>query len=304
MSKDLGKIIKYTIVPRNDEDDYDHNFKLSLTEFAKSLEGKSLLAPLIIYNSDLGIPMDIDESLEDYIIYTDKDDLQAVIRKQEINDVFRTLVIHGYDISLDEIRDIYCPIARRNNADLCINTIQDLDLDSNLTFYLSDELDKVDDEEWEETKQTLEEEMLTYIEEYKLFEEMNEEEFNDMLPQFLNELLDLDGTSLIDMLDNSCKDRKKGNKKTEKDTKKIEEPKEIKQLPVPTNTKNITEKKEILPMFKPITLSYECDGYVSLNKLEDDLYTIQDDDYEILLNEDQMEFVIEAYNRIKNKKLK
>ena len=219
MSKDLGKIIKYTIVPRNDEDDYDHNFKLSLTEFAKSLEGKSLLAPLIIYNSDLGIPMDIDESLEDYIIYTDKDDLQAVIRKQEINDVFRTLVIHGYDISLDEIRDIYCPIARRNNADLCINTIQDLDLDSNLTFYLSDELDKVDDEEWEETKQTLEEEMLTYIEEYKLFDEMNEEEFNDMLPQFLNELLDLDGTSLIDMLDNSCKDRKKGNKKTEKDTK-------------------------------------------------------------------------------------
>ena len=304
MSKDLGKIIKYTIVPRNDEDDYDHNFKLSLTEFAKSLEGKSLLAPLIIYNSDLGIPMDIDESLEDYIIYTDKDDLLAVIRKQEINDVFRTLVIHGYDISLDEIRDIYCPIARRNNADLCINTIQDLELDSNLTFYLSDELDKVDDEEWEETKQTLEEEMLAYIEEYKLFDEMNEEEFNDMLPQFLNELLDLDGTSLIDMLDNSCKDRKKGNKKTEKDTKKIEEPKGIKQLPAPTNTKTITEKKEILPMFKPITLSYECDGYVSLNKLEDDLYTIQDDDYEILLNEDQMDFVIEAYNRIKNKKLK
>ena len=133
---------------------------------------------------------------------------------------------------------------------------------------------------------------------------MNEEEFNDMLPQFLNELLDLDGTSLIDMLDNSCKDRKKGNKKTEKDTKKIEEPKEVKQLPAPTNTKTITEKKEILPMFKPITLSYECDGYVSLNKLEDDLYTIQDDDYEILLNEDQMDFVIEAYNRIKNKKLK
>lgn len=304
MSKDLGKIIKYTIVPRNDNDDYDHNFKLSLTEFAKSLEGKSLLAPLIIYNSDLGIPMDIDESLEDYIIYTDKDDLLGVIRKQEINDVFRTLVIHGYDISLDEIRDIYCPIARRNNADLCINTIQDLELDSNLTFYLSDELDKVDDEEWEETKQTLEEEMLAYIEEYKLFEEMNEEEFNDMLPQFLNELLDLDGTSLIDMLDNSCKDRKKGNKKTEKDTKKIEKPKEVKQLPVPANTKTITEKKEILPMFKPITLSYECDGYVSLNKLEDDLYTIQDDDYEILLNEDQMDFVIEAYNRIKNKKLK
>ena len=43
--KEKGQIIKYTIVPRNDKDDYDSNFRLSLTEFAKSLDGKVLLAP-------------------------------------------------------------------------------------------------------------------------------------------------------------------------------------------------------------------------------------------------------------------
>ena len=84
----------------------------------------------------------MDESIEDYMIYTDKDNLLSVIKKQETIDVFRSLIIHGFDISLDEVRDIYCPLARRNQADVCINTIQELELDSNLTFYLYDDLDK------------------------------------------------------------------------------------------------------------------------------------------------------------------
>ena len=81
MSKEKDKIIKYTIVPKNDNDDYDSNFKLSLTEFAKALDGKALLAPLILYNSDLDIPLDMDETIEDYMIYTDKDNLLSVIKR-------------------------------------------------------------------------------------------------------------------------------------------------------------------------------------------------------------------------------
>ena len=66
------KVIKYTIIPKNDDEDYDKNFKLSLKEFAKALESKSLIAPLILYNSDLDIPMDMEEELEEYCIYTNK----------------------------------------------------------------------------------------------------------------------------------------------------------------------------------------------------------------------------------------
>ena len=217
MSKEKDKIIKYTIVPRNDDENYDSNFKLSLTEFAKALDGKALLAPLIIYNSDLDIPLDMDESLEDYMVYTDKDNLLSVIKRQETTDVFRTLIIHGFDISLDEIREIYCPLARRNQADICINTIQELELDSNLTFYLYDDLDKCDDEEWDDTKEQLAQDMKDYIDEYKNYESMDESELMDLLPFFFNDSMDYDDDSLMSCLDEAFKQKAKDYYKFNKD---------------------------------------------------------------------------------------
>lgn len=297
MSKDKDKIIKYTIVPKNDKDDYDHNFKLSLTEFAKALDGKALLAPLIIYNSDLDIPLDMDESLEDYMVYTDKDNLLNVIRRQETTDVFRTLIIHGFDISLDEIREIYCPLARRNQADICINTIQELELDSNLTFYLYDDLDKCDDDEWDDTKEQLAQDMKDYIDEYKNYESMDENEIMDLLPFFFDSM-DYDGDSLLNSLDEAFKQKAKDKKE-----KKEEEPKAQVPIPLPKDVKkldDISEKEES----KMITLSYD-DGlnYIALNKLGDDLYTIEDDDGEVLLSAEQIDYIMYAYNKIKDKQV-
>ena len=296
MSKDKDKIIKYTIVPKNDKDDYDSNFKLSLTEFAKALDGKALLAPLIIYNSDLDIPLDMDESLEDYMVYTDKDNLLNVIRRQETTDVFRTLIIHGFDISLDEIREIYCPLARRNQADICINTIQELELDSNLTFYLYDDLDKCDDEEWDDTKEQLAQDMKDYIDEYKNYESMDEKELMDLLPFFFDDAMDYDEDSLISCLDEAFKQKAK-----DKEEKKKEEPKAQVPIPLPKDVKkldDINEKEER----KMITLSYD-DGhcFIALNKLGDDLYTIEDDEGEVLLSAEQIDYIMYAYNKIKDK---
>ena len=140
MSKNSDdKIVKYTIMPRNEQDEYFENFKLSLTEFAKALDGKVLIAPFIVYNSDLDIPMDMDEQIEEYCMYASKEELLDVIRKKETMDVFRTLILHGFDISLDETRDIYCALSRRNEADVCVNVIEDLNFEGfnfkeNLTF--------------------------------------------------------------------------------------------------------------------------------------------------------------------------
>ena len=299
MSKDKDKIIKYTIVPKNDEDDYDSNFKLSLTEFAKALDGKALLAPLIIYNSDLDIPLDMDESLEDYMVYTDKDNLLSVIKRQETTDVFRTLIIHGFDISLDEIREIYCPLARRNQADICINTIQELELDSNLTFYLYDDLDKCDDEEWDDTKEQLAQDMKDYIDEYKNYESMDENELMDLLPFFFDDSQNYDddsfGDSLMSIIDNAMK------QKEEKNKKKKEEPKAQVPIPLPKDTKkldDIDEKEE----GRMITLSYDNGiNFIALNKLGDDLYTIEDDEGEVLLSAEQIDYIMYAYNKIKDK---
>ena len=290
--KEKGQIIKYTIVPRNDKDDYDSNFRLSLTEFAKSLDGKVLLAPLILYNSDLDIPMDMDDSLEEYIIYTDEDNLLDTIRKQETLDVFRSLVIHGFDVSLDDVRDVYCPLARRNQADICINTIQDLELDNNLTFYLYDDLDQCPEEEWQETKDNLEQDMKDYIEEYRAIEDMDDDEIFDLLPLFFEDETIQSFKKIMD-----SKEEVKEEKKDEVPLKK-----DVMPIPLFDNIKTNEPKQEERP--KAITVSYEYDGYIALNKLDDDLYTIEDDDYEVLMSAEQIDFIVQAYNRIKDKPVK
>lgn len=298
MSKEKDKIIKYTIVPKNDNDDYDSNFKLSLTEFAKALDGKALLAPLILYNSDLDIPLDMDETIEDYMIYTDKDNLLSVIKRQETIDVFRSLIIHGFDISLDEVRDIYCPLARRNQADVCINTIQELDLDSNLTFYLYDDLDKCSDEEWDDTKMQLKQDMKDYIDEYKNFESLDEEELMDLLPFFFDD--SNEEGSFEDFLDTISKAANKKKKEEKKEEPKKEENTNIIPLPLPEDLNKLDDVKE--EQQRMMTLSYD-DGknFIALNKLGDDLYTIEDEEGEVLLSAEQIDYIMYAYNKLKDK---
>ena len=70
-------IVKYTLMPLNEEDDYEHFFSLSLRELAKNTKDKSLLAPLIVYNSELDVPMDND--LEEYTVYCNEEQILEVI---------------------------------------------------------------------------------------------------------------------------------------------------------------------------------------------------------------------------------
>ena len=292
------KVIKYTIIPKNDNDDYDKNFKLSLKEFAKSLESKSLIAPLILYNSDLDVPMDMEEELEEYCIYTNQDNLIPIIKNHEKTDIFRCLVLHGFDISLDDIRDIYCPISRKNEADICINVIQESELAENLTFYLRNDLDQSSDEEWEEDKKQIEEDMVEYINEYLTYEDLSEEEMMKLLPYLLSGDMDEFDNKMADIRKEKAKENNKEELKN-----KDESNNKIIHIPFPEENMQINEQLEEEPD-KTITCSYECDGLIALSKIEDDFYVIEDDDYEMALNLDQMLFLIESFNRIKDKPIK
>jgi hypothetical protein len=281
MSKE--NIIKYTIVPANDKDDYESNFKLSLNEFAKAVDGngKALVCPLIVYNADLDIPLNMDKMIEDYIIYATEEQVLDVIRKHESTEVLRTLILHGFDVSLDEVRDIYCPLSRRNECDVCINVIRDIELDSNLTFYLYNDLDEQDDEEWEETLAALEDDMWSYIEDYKALEEMEDEDIFEMLPFLLGDT-DGDGESIQQMI------------------KKVKDKEESAPPPVLAKPQELKDEEPR----RSITCAYDYDGYIAINKLDEDLYTIEDDDYEVVLTADQIDFLFQQYNRIKDKPVK
>jgi hypothetical protein len=288
------KVIKYTIIPRNEEENYDKNFRLSLKEFAKALESKSLVAPLIIYNSELDIPMDMEEELEEYCIYSSEDNLLDTIRNQENTDVFRCLIIHGFDISLDEVRDVYCSISRKNEADICINVIQDSEIGENLTFYLRNDLDKYSDEEWQEDKKQIEDDMQEYIDEYLAYDELSEEDMMDLLPFLLS--------GDMDKFDELIKEKKEKEKVPEK---KTETDDKIIHIPLPMNfNKDLEKLEEEESTSNAITCSYEYDSLIAISKVDEDFYIIEDDDYEIALTLDQMMFLMESFNRIKDKPVK
>ena len=301
------KIIKYTIMPKNEDDDYSQNFKLSLREFAKALEDKTLVAPLIIYNSDLDIPLDMEQEIEKYVFYTDKDGLAALIKKQETTDYFRCLILHGFDISLDEVREIYCPLSRRNEADVCVNVIEDLNSEGfnfkeNLTFYLRNDLDNCTEEEWEEDKKAIEDDMEEYINEWLSYDDLSEEDMMELLPYLMS--------GDLDEFDRKIAEKRKKTPAKKDDDANDNKTDNGKLLYIPLPEELLSKEKE--PEMKEseqeiekyISCVYECDTLIAISKIDEDVFLIENDNYEIEVDLDQMNFLIESFNRIKNKPLK
>jgi hypothetical protein len=273
-------IVKYTLMPFNEEEDYEHFFSLSLREFAKNTKDKSLLAPLIIYNSELDVPMDND--LEEYTVYCNEEQILEVIKKQEINDVFRTLILHGFDINMDDLKDIYIGIARRNNADLCINVIQDTGIDSNITLYIDSSIEQSQGKTWELQKQEMYNEIDSFIDNYDSYETY------DYTPEEIASVENFLETLLGDYMDTPIP-KKKENKK-EEDKKEEQESNKI----IPLNQPKEKPEKE-----HTISFSFENDDdVIRISGTDDNLYVIEENDYEVVLSKAQMEFIIDSYHRI------
>ena len=273
-------IIKYTIMPFKENEDYEKNFDLSISEFAKVLNEKQLLAPLLIYNQNLGVP--IDNPYEDFTIYCKKEDIPSVIRKYEMVDPIRTLIIHGFEIDFDDLRDIFVPIARRNSANLCINTIMDIEMDSNITVYLEPDLDQEDDEEWEEIKKGMYKEIDKCIEEYH----ENYDNYEDYGKYKDYYDLDMIPESLLYAFMGISDDAKKYNKKAKCS---LEENKS--QL-------NDIEESDIDEDIVEFTYRYK-NSLISFSSISDELFIIGDDEVEMVLTEDQINFLIDSYNKTK-----
>lgn len=293
MSKDKNEmIVKYTLMPYNKEEDYEHFFSLSLRELAKNTKDKSLLAPLIIYNSDLDVPMDND--LEDYTVYCNESQIIDVIRRQEINDVFRTLIIHGFDVSMDDLKEIYIGIARRNNADLCVNIIQDTGIDSNITLYIDSCIEKSDDKLWEMQKKEMEDEIEEFINTY----DDNNYDYYDYTPEEIESVESFLESLFVDynLMTNNNKNKEKD--KEEKSTALT--PTEIKKNAV--DKKEKTENKTLIdvqPEEDMISYTYENnDDVVSISCVDRDMFVITENNYEVALNALQMEFIVNMYDLI------
>ena len=294
MNKD-DMIIKYTLMPLNEDDDYEHFFNLSLRELAKNTSDKSLLAPLILYNSDLDVPMDND--LEEYTIYCNEEQIIEVIKRQEINDVFRTLILHGFNISMDQLKNDFIKIARRNNANLCINVIQDTGIDSNITLYIDSDIENSDDKLWELQKQEMWDEVDEFIKNYDNYD------YYDYSPEDIESV-----ENFLEALFNDCDFNSSKDKKEKKEKQKGKES-ETKIIPLNDaafetlfsneckNTEEPVDKEEIEE--DVIAFSFEINNdIIKVACVDEELIVIEENDYEIALNLKQMDFVMECYKKI------
>ena len=278
-------LIKYTLMPFNEEDDYEHFFSLSLREFAKNTKDKTLLAPLIIYNSELDVPMDND--LEEYTVYCNESQILDVIRKQEVNDVFRTLVLHGFDISIDDLKEVYITIARRNQSDLCINVIQDTGIDSNITLYIDSSIEQSEGKVWDLQKQEMYSEIDSFIKNYDSYDyyDYSEEDIASV-ESFLESLLDK-----IDIPEKS-KDKKKEKPTAKNNVTTLS-------LVSSTDFEDVEHNEEKDIEEDVIAFSFEHnDDTIKIACVDEELYVIEENDYEIVLNQAQMEFIVECYSKI------
>ena len=294
MNKD-DMIIKYTLMPLNEDDDYEHFFNLSLRELAKNTSDKSLLAPLILYNSDLDVPMDND--LEEYTIYCNEEQIIEVIKRQEINDVFRTLILHGFNISMDQLKNDFIKIARRNNANLCINVIQDTGIDSNITLYIDSDIENSDDKLWELQKQEMWDEVDEFIKNYDNYD------YYDYSPEDIESV-----ENFLEALFNDCGFNSSKDKKEKKEKQKVKES-ETKIIPLNDaafetlfsneceNTEEPVNKEEIEE--DVIAFSFEINNdIIKVACVDEELIVIEENDYEIALNLKQMDFIMECYKKI------
>ena len=272
-------------MPFNDDEDYEHFFSLSLRELAKNTKDKSLLAPLIVYNSDLDVPMDND--LEEYTVYCNKSQILEVIKKQEVNDVFRTLILHGFEIDLDEMKDTYIGIARRNQADLCINVIQDTGIDSNITLYIDSNIEQSEGKVWDLQKQEMYSEIDSFIKNYDSYDyyDYSEEDIASV-ENFLEALLDK-----IDIPEKS-KDKKEEKPAAKNNVTTLS-------LVSSTDFEDVEHNEEKDIEEDVIAFSFEHnDDTIKIACVDEELYVIEENDYEIVLNQAQMEFIVECYSKI------
>ena len=127
---------------------------------------------------------------------------------------------------------------------------------------------------------------------------MDEEDLMDLLPFFFDD--SEEEGSFEDFLETISKAANEAAKKKEN---KKEEDANIIPLPLPKDLNKLDDIEEEEQQ-KMMTLSYN-DGksFIALNKLGNDLYTIEDDEGEVLLSAEQIDYIMYAYNKLKDKTL-
>ena len=198
---------------------------------------------------------------------------------------------------MDQLKNDFIKIARRNNANLCINVIQDTGIDSNITLYIDSDIENSDDKLWELQKQEMWDEVDEFIKNYDNYD------YYDYSPEDIESV-----ENFLEALFNDCGFNSSKDKKEKKEKQKVKES-ETKIIPLNDaafetlfsneceNTEEPVNKEEIEE--DVIAFSFEINNdIIKVACVDKELIVIEENDYEIALNLKQMDFIMECYKKI------
>lgn len=286
--------IKYTIVPRDILEDAIYESGVALTENALVIE------PIIVFNStmDIGIEQDIynNEIPESNTRFSTEKSLYNVLQEENEDEYCNTIIINGFNIDLNFVREKIAPLSKKSDKIFSINVISDKRKFTNYTVYLNNTLlEDYTDEEWKEYITDFYKEFDVSLaqdkEEYSLSKEKYraaEEKISD----FLNKLLGIDEKK-------EEQDKVSAKKEDKKPEEKVEASEERGFYLVDSSSDKPTIKgksNEEREHYESYTYE-DNDGLVCIS-LDGDCLIIANEEDEILFDKKYIDQIIEFLSRL------
>lgn len=282
--------VKLTYIPYSN---VDKGFYESIVEISDYNDG--IINPFILYNKELDINVEnLDSIINKYTEYIDESELYKkieTIMKEE--DEGGTLILYGFDLSLDEIKDDIMP-RLNDNFYVSINVIvDDDDYISSSSINIPMSVMNETDEEWKKHKEELTEELQKIS---SIYQKLNSVFRDFMAPLEITE-------------DKPKKKDKKENKPldTSDDDLKI-----LGYMTIPLDTPpEKPEKETIIDIadreIKDIDENFVCYTYEDMENLVSvvrlgKIFSIEDEnDNKVEFNEKALDFIIESLMKLYDK---
>ena len=277
--------IKYTVVPKENVENgiFESGVRLS--------ESTIIIDPIVIFNNnmELGIEQEIygNEVSPENIKFTTESNLFKVLNEVNDEDITNTIIINGFNLTLDDMREKIAPLAKDSGKIYSVNVVSDRRKYNNFTINLTSEIGtEFSDDEWKEYKQEYED---SFVESLKLDTEDNkvgpkytEEEAAEAVRELLKAVLGVSD----DEIDNDEDDGMFTIDLDKEKTENLLQPIILGQ----ENTKKESDYK---------AYSYADTKGMIIIETEDGRLIFMDDMGEIEVQIDFIDFIIETLNKLK-----
>lgn len=142
----LGKI-KYSYIPKEKSTD------AILSSLAYAIKASNALDYKIIDSIASGTRL-YPEEVKDYVTRCHHEELKTRIRK-EAEAGIEIIILNGFCLDLDEVRNDFCELVEEYDIMLCINILTDLEKGSNISIVIETDIKDLDMDEWETVRQEI-----------------------------------------------------------------------------------------------------------------------------------------------------